>query len=510
MSGSLLLGVDIGTSSSKGVLCTPDGEVLASAVVAHDTSFPRPGWAEHDADAIWWTELVAICHKLTSGPFSAADIGGVAVSAIGPCLLPLDASGAPLRPAILYGIDTRATAEIELLNDQCGQQAILDLSGVALTSQTVGPKILWLRRNEPDLFARTAMVHSASDYLVYKLTGEHVMDFHTATYLAPLFDRQRMAWDDRFADAVIELDRLPRLGYASEIAGHITPRASAETGLPVGTPVTFGTIDVAAESLSVGITDPGDTMVMYGSTMFLLSLVEAPVPDPRMWTLPYSLPEPRVVAGGMATSGLITQWFRNVAARDLQQIEREGGENAFSQLAAEALSIPAGAEGLICLPYFAGERTPLHDADARGMFAGLTLRHTRAHLYRAILEGVGYGARHNLDVMAEMGAAPIRCVAVGGGAQNDLWLQIVSDITGITQHIPERTMGASYGDAFLSGLATGLVSGPEVLNDSWVRIDRQITPNPAYTALYDHQYEIYRSLYETTKDAIHRLARGPA
>ncbi|HVL23767.1 MAG TPA: FGGY family carbohydrate kinase, partial [Thermomicrobiales bacterium] len=276
--GSLLIGVDIGTSSAKGVLTTPDGEVLATAIVAHETSFPRPGWAEHDADAIWWGEFVALCRQLTSGRYTAADVGAVAVSAIGPCVLPLDAAGTPLRPAILYGIDTRATAEIDLLNAQLGEDAIFALGGMALTSQTMGPKILWLRRHAPELFDRTAMIHSSSDYIVYRLTGEHVMDRHTASYFAPLFNIETLAWDDRYADAVIGLDRLPRLGDATDIAGVITPAASAETGLPAGIPVTFGTIDAAAEAVSVGVRHPGDTMIMYGSTMFFLAAMDAPRP----------------------------------------------------------------------------------------------------------------------------------------------------------------------------------------------------------------------------------------
>jgi xylulokinase len=501
MSGSLLIGVDIGTASSKGVLTTPDGEVLASAVVAHETSFPRPGWAEHDADAIWWGEFGALCRELTAGRYTGADVCAVAVRAVGPCMLPLDATGTPLRPAILYGIDTRATAEIDLLNAQLGPDAIFAHGGMALTSQTMGPKILWLRRNAPDLFARTAMVHSSSDYIVSRLTGEHVMDRHTASYFAPLFNIETLAWDDRFADAVIGIDRLPRLGDATDIAGTITPAASAETGLPAGTPVTFGTIDAAAEAVSVGVRHPGDTMIMYGSTMFFLAAMHHPRPDPRMWTPAHPLPGLRSVTCGMATSGLLTTWVCDVMAG--HHTERDA---AFEELIAAATATPPGAEGLICLPYFAGERTPLHDPDARGIFAGLTLRHTRPHIFRATLEGIAFGARHNIEVMAEMQATPQRLVAVGGGTKNPLWLQVISDITGIRQEIPERTIGASYGNAFMAGLGSGIIPGIDALEASWVRIVDQVTPNPAHAARYAELYAVYRDLYEHTKNDMHRLA----
>ena len=500
MAGTLLLGVDIGTSSSKGVLCTSEGDVVASTVVHHDTSFPRPGWAEHDADGLWWGEFVEICQRLLKDSNRSADVGAVAISAIGPCMLPLDADGHPLRPAVLYGIDTRATAEIAWLEERHGAEAIFALGGMPLSTQAVGPKILWLRRHEPELFARTAMVHSSSDYVVYRLTGEHVIDRHTASAFNPLFDIERLEWDDRFAGDIIGLDRLPRLLDTNEIAGYVTAAASAETGLPEGIPVTPGTIDVAAESLSVGVVEPGQMMLMYGSTFFLLNLVAEHRTDPRLWPAAYSLPGRRAIMGGMATSGLITKWFREELAGDERRKEAETGESAYGQLCDLADAVPAGSEGVICLPYFAGERTPLHNPDARGMFAGLTLRHTRGHLYRSILEGVGYGVRHHLEIMAEAGAMPDSIIAVGGGTQGDVWVQIVSDITGVSQLIPERTLGASYGDAMLAGLASGIVDSVERLVGGWTRIARRIDPNPDRASVYDAGYAIYRELYERTTE----------
>lgn len=499
MSGSLLLGVDIGTASTKGVLCAPDGTVLATAIVEHETSFPHPGWAEHDADALWWAEVVAVTRQLTSGPHHASEVGAVAVSAIGPCMLPVSADGKPLRPAVLYGIDTRATAEGEWLTGRIGADAIVALSGMALNSQTMGPKIRWLRNHEPELHASTAMIHSASDYVTFKLTGEHVMDLHTASYFAPLFNIETLAWDDRYANLVINLDQLPRLGHATDIAGGVTARASAETGLPAGTPVTFGTIDAAAEAISVGVLAPGDTMAMYGSTMFFLGTVVNPRPDARMWTVAHPLPGRRTVTAGLATAGLLTTWFRDVT---LSATDRN---NAYAQLIADATASPPGADGVICLPYFAGERTPIHDPEARGIFAGLTLRHTRAHLFRAVLEGIAFAARHNLEVMRQMNAPPGRLVAVGGGTKNPLWVQVTSDITGVPQEIPERTIGASLGDAFMAGLGSGIVPDLSALSRDWVRIVDRIEPDPDHAERYDQMYALYLDLYGQTRETMHRL-----
>jgi xylulokinase len=507
MPGHLLLGIDIGTSSSKGVLCTSEGEILASATMDHQTSFPKSGWAEHDADAVWWDDFVAICRRLLSGKYGGEDVGAVGVSAIGPCMLPIDSSGRPLRAAILYGIDSRATAEIAWLENRYGQDSLYQRGGMMLTSQSVGPKILWLRNHEPKIFSQTAMVHSSSDYIVYRLTAEHVLDRHTASAFNPLFNMERLEWDDQFSHTIIEQDRLPRLADANEVAGTVTPAASSETGLKIGTPVAAGTIDVAAESISVGVVNPGEMMLMYGSTMFLLNLVGQFRPDRRLWTGAYSLPGRRVMTGGMATSGLITKWFRDELAAGERWNEIKTSMSAYQQLGEQAATIGPGSDGLVCLPYFAGERTPIFDPDARGIFAGLTLRHTRGHLYRSVLEGVGYAVRHHLEIMRELKCMPDRIIAVGGGTQSDLWLQIVSDIAGVTQLIPQKTIGASYGDAFLAGLAAGIIPSTDALADGWVRIARAVEPDLARSAVYDEYYGIYRALYENTKDQAHALSR---
>ena len=507
MAGQLLLGVDIGTYSSKGVLCTPAGEVLATETIEHGLSLPRPGWAEHDADAIWWGEFAAISRALLSGRWSGADVGGVAVSAIGGCLLPVDEQDRPLRPGILYGIDTRATAEIDELNARFGEGPMFALGAMALTSQALGPKILWMKKNEPQIYARTAKVHTASGYLILKLTGEHVIDRHTGCYYNPLVDIATLDWDGRFAEPIIELDRLPRFAWSDEVVGQVTAAAAAETGLAVGTPVTGGTVDAAAEAISVGVVDPGDMMIMYGTTMFFIQVTARPNPDPRMWSTGWCFPGLYDITGGMSTTGALTRWFRDELGGVELVAQAAGGPNAYAALAEQAAAVSPGCEGLICLPYFSGERTPINDPLARGVYAGLTLSHTRGHLYRASLEGTGYGVRQNLETMADMGATPRRIVAVGGGAQNPTWLQIVSDITGHEQIVPERVIGASYGDAFLAGVATGIIPDRRAINTEWVKVARVVEPDRITHERYAAYYEVYESLYRHTKADMHALAR---
>lgn len=509
MSGSLLLGIDVGTLSSKGVLCTPAGEVLAQHQVEHGLSFPRPGWAEHDADRVWWDDLCAVCRALIEGAgVEAADVAGIAVSALGADLVPLDAGGRALRPAILYGIDTRSGAEIAELNERFGADEILKTSGASLSAQSIGPKILWLRRHEPEVYAQTRLICSASSFLVYRLCGAYVLDPTTAAFYDPLFDVHTQEWSDRFAEAILGAGRLalPRLAWPGELVGRVMPLAAQACGLQPGTPVTAGTIDVLSEALSVGVVAPGDMLAVYGTTACLYLVSQAVVSHPALWPLPHGLPGQHSLVAGMATTGALTRWFRDQFAPQELAAQAAGGPNAYAALTAQAADVPPGSEGLVLLPYFAGERTPLMDAQARGVIAGLTLAHGRGHLYRAILEATAYGLAHNTEVMRSAGAQPTRIVAAGGGTQSDLWLQIVSDVTDWTQELPAQRIGACYGDAFWAGLATGQVDLGD-LNRSWVQIERRFHPHPGRHALYQQYYRIYRDLYEHTAEDVHALAR---
>jgi xylulokinase len=497
--GELLLGVDVGTYSSKGVLVSPDGRVLKSQVVEHGLQIPHPGWAEQDADGVWWADVVAICRGLLDGePYTGADVAAVSLSAIGPCLLPLDREGRPLRPGILYGVDTRATEEIEFLERSIGPEELFRLSGMALSSQAVGPKILWLKRHEPEVWRQTARLTTASSYLTYRLTGEHVMDRHTASHYIPLFDLKRLEWTDRYAREVADPSLLPRLGFSDELAGEVSPQGARETGLKAGTPVAVGAVDALAEAVSVGVAQPGDLMLMYGSTAFFILVQESPTPDPRLWTVAGARRGQYNLAAGMATSGSLTRWFRDELARDLLEAE------AYERLYRAAEGVPPGSRGLLVLPYFSGERTPINDPKARGLIAGLSLSHRREELFRAALEGVGYGIRHNLETFREIGAPLKRVVAVGGGTKGRTWLQIVCDISGQEQLLPEVTIGASYGDAFLAGVAGGLLRWEDL--EGWVRLEERIVPDPTHQARYDELYRLYLELYSATRDLVHRLA----
>ena len=495
----LLLGIDVGTYSSKGVLAEPDGTVLQSHVVEHEMDIPHPGWAEQDADAVWWGDVVKICRALLGGsPYRGEDVGGVAVSAIGPCMLPLDRHGWPLRPGILYGVDTRASKEIDSLNRELGEETVYAFSGMAFSSQAVGPKILWMRDKEPDLWKQVDHITTASSYLVYRLTGEKVMDRHTASHYMPLMDIQLLEWSGRFADSIVDIGKLPRLGWSDEIAGRISRKAADITGLQAGTPVAVGAVDALSEAISVGAVGPGDLMIMYGSTAFFILVLDSPRPDKRMWTVAGAFPGQYNLAAGMATTGSLTRWFRDELAADLPK------DRAYERLFDDAVTVEPGAGGLLMLPYFSGERTPVNDPDARGVVVGLTLAHTRRHLFRALLEGVAYGIRHNIETFRSIGAEVKRVVAVGGGTKSRTWLQIVSDVAGISQTVPALTIGASYGDAFLAGVAAGILRREDL--QQWVTAGVTIDPDVSLKPSYDRYYADYLLLYRQTRGLVHRLA----
>ncbi|GAA2272839.1 FGGY-family carbohydrate kinase [Streptomyces atrovirens] len=487
MPRNAVIGVDIGTSSSKGVLVGLDGTLIRSAVREHTPERPGPGRFEMDA-SVWWREFTELARELTAA--GDTTVVAVGVSGMGPCVLLTDEHDTPLRPAVLYGVDTRSVAQIHHLEKRLGADEIIRRCGSALTTQAAGPKIAWIAEEEPGLYARARRLYMPSSWLVRKLTGAYVLDHHSASQCTPLYDTHAGDWYAPWAAEAAPGIDLPPLRWSGETAGVLTAEAARETGLPAGIPVTTGTIDAWAEALSVGAQHIGDLMLMYGTTMFLIHTVPEPLTSPSLWGTVGALPGTRNLAGGMATSGAVTNWLRDLfTGADHTELTRLATESG------------PGANGLLMLPYFSGERTPVMDPDARGVIAGLTLSHTRGDLYRAALEATGFGVRHNIEGIEAAGGDIRRVVAVGGGTQGALWTQIVSDITGRPQELRTITIGASYGGALL---AAQLVA--DVSIDDWNPVRETVTPRAEHTGRYDELYALYRRLYPDTMATVHALA----
>ncbi len=450
---------------------------------------PHPGWVEHDAEEVWWKDFTALCSDIlgeAEGPVAA-----VCVSGIGPCFLPAGEGGRPLRPGILYGVDTRAVKEVEELTERYGKEKIVERCGNPLTSQSVGPKIAWVRRNEPDVWEETRYFFMAHTFVAYKLTGAYVLDHPAAGMCEPLYDHKEHRWIEEVAEEVAPGLEMPDLRWPADVAGEVTQEAAEDTGLPAGIPVVTGTVDAWSEAASIGVREPGDLMVMYGTTALTMEIVSDPLPSSNLWSTAGPFAGTNVLAGGMATSGALTNWIRKLSE-----------DKTFAELTEEASEVPVGSGGLIVLPYFAGERNPISDPDARGVICGLTMRHTRGHLYRAVLEACAFGIRHLLEAVHDAGGEAKRLVAVGGGTKGGLWTQIVSDVIDERQELPEQTIGAAYGDALLAGIGGGVVDA----DTDWSSIAETVEPNPDNRELYDELYVLYKDLYQDTRATAHALA----
>lgn len=487
----LVIGIDFGTGSSKGVLTRLNGKVIATSEKPHQVSLPKPGHVEHDAEEIWWKDFLAIVADLlhqATGP-----VVGITTSGIGPCSVFCDVDGVPLRPAILYGVDTRAYKEIDELTAKIGEDALIEKCGNILSSQSHGPKFLWTVRNEPWVWEKTKYFFTAHSYIIFKLTGEYVLDHRTASMFDPMYSPKTQSWIPEWSEMCAPGLSLPELKYSNEIAGHITAKGARISGLPEGIPVGMGSVDSACEALSIGVKDPGDIMVMYGSSMVAELIADRFMAHRNLWACTGLYPGTNTLVGGLSASGSLTTWLKNIT----------GGVD-YAVLTEEAADVPAGSNGLLALPYFAGERAPIIDPRARGVIAGLTLNTTRGDLYRAMLEAASFGARHLIESIQEAGGEGKRFIAVGGGTKGGLWPQIVSDICGVEQIIPKRTIGASYGDALISAQNVGAADE----STSWMKPASIVYPDPDNKIIYDEFFASYLKLYPATKGVMHFLTES--
>ena len=486
---TLFMGLDVGSSSTKGVLVDERGRLEAAAELPHGIRRPRPGWAEHDAEHDWWASTVEVCHRLVDGrPRRAAAVG---VSGLGPCLLPTDSAGRPLRPAILYGIDTRAGSQIARLTEELGASEILARCGSRLTSQSVGPELRWLMEEEPAVWSATRRVFGAASYLAFRLTGEYVLDHHTASHWAPLYDVRRNMWIDEWVDRVARGVSLPRLVWPQETCGRVSPTAAAATGLAEGTPVIGGTIDSWAEVAASGLRGPGEGLLVYGTSMFLVEVDSPARPDRRLWSTVGFTPGSLNSSAGVGSAGALTSWLRGLT-----------GDAPYDALYEEAAAAGPGAGGLLAFPYFAGERTPLFDPDLRGALFGLTAAHGRGHVFRALLESSAFAVRHNLETMHEAGATIGGLRSSGGGTPHPLWPQIVSDVAGLAQDVRGSASAAAAGAALLAAISVGAAT----LESQWQQTGVAVGPREELRPLYDDLYARFRELTLATLPQAHALA----
>ncbi len=488
---AVVLGVDIGTTNSKGVACLGDGTVVARAMRSHDVSRPAPGQVEHDAEGVWWGDTVALCRELTNAVGAPERIRAIAVTTCGPCLVPVDGAGDPLRPGILYGVDTRAGEEIRLLEEEIGAGVIQRMSRMPLTSQSVGPKLAWVARHEPEVVRRTTAWHTATSFIVARLSGVAVIDHHQASYFAPFIDAHRRVWDTRHA-AGAGLPglaaTLPTLGWPGDVAGTVTSAAARVTGLREGVPVLVGTSDGPMEALAMGAAQPGIVAITHGSTTTLTAFARPARQPGGLWVTEGLSPDRPCVGGGLTTTGTLMTWLAELLVPELDAV------TAAAVLEHEATASPPGARDVIVLPAFAGTSVPVQDSGARGVIAGLTLTHGRSDIARAVLEGIAFGVRHLIEAAEQAGIEVVHLRASGGGTANELALQIVSDVLGREQAVAVPPAGAAKGAARLAAEAVGITEP----SADWFVPDRRIEPDLRNRAVYDDAYRGYLRLAEAS------------
>ena len=498
------LGIDIGTYESKGVVIDGACRVVAMHEERHGLENPRANYFEHDAQAVWWGDFCKITHALLEKTgLTNTDIAAVGASTLGADLVAVDKNCMPLRKAILYGIDARADREISALNEIYSPEEILAFNGRPLCSNDVPPKILWLKNNEPENYEKTYKFLTGSSFITAKLTGRYVIDrFLAYGAFTPLYDPKTGGIDARYCGVFCRPDQLAEVCDTTDIAGGVTKQAAMETGLLEGTPVIVGADDSAAEAISTGILEPGDMMAQFGSSMYLIGLCDRLIHDTRIWSGGFIIPGVYSVQGGTNNAGTLTRWYRDQIFPEALEKETRTGINAYQTMLDGIDEIPPGSAGLITLPYFAGERTPVNDPQAKGVLFGLTLAHTRAHMYRSALEAVGYSLAWHMDIFRQ-NRVDIRTVyAVGGGTKAPVWMQIICDILGVELVTADVSIGASFGDAMMAAIGVGHFHSFADLR-AYIQPGRRYVPDMVKHAQYIPYCEKFRRLYENNKELMH-------
>jgi xylulokinase len=490
----LLLGVDVGTQMTKAVVCNLAGEVLASTTAAHPTEMVRIGWYEHDAEASWWGGFCQVTQEaLACDNVRAEDIVAVGCSSMTPNMLPLDREGEPLRTAILY-CDARSREVYPEILARVTEEEVFQRGGFPLTVHGgwQGTQLLWMRRHQPELYARTAKVVGTTNFLVFRLTGELVADYALARCNVPFYDQHMCSWSEEICHLLdVPANLFPdRIGYSADVAGQVTAAAARACGLLEGTPVIFGAMDTNADMVAAGVTEPGDVGLAYGTALIGTKCLDKPYRGTIGLSNNYVVPKRYLCGAGVQTGGAMTRWFRDAFGAQEKAREADGGPNAFAALSELAEQVPPGSEGLILLPLFGGERCLMEGRLAPGMVLGLSTFHGRAHLYRAMLEGTAYEMRRQLERIAPQ-VSLARVSSVGGGTQNRAWTEIMSDVLGAEQRCFPETSGAPFGDAYLAGLGVGLFSDFESLVRDWVTGGYTVTPCPDRRQVYDEAYVLY-------------------
>jgi len=502
------IGVDVGTSGTKAILIDREGNLLASATCSYDLSTPRPGWAEQDPEDWWNATKESIRRVLEDSSVDRKEINGIGLSGQMHGTVFLDGKNRVLRPAILW-CDQRTAAECDYITETIGKARLTRLTCNPALTGFSAPKIVWLRDNEPETYKKVEKVLLPKDYIRFRLSGEFAGEVSDASGTL-LFDVSNRRWSDEVLDKLeIPAKWLPPVYESVEPSTKLRGDLAAELGLTTGTPIVGGGGDQAAGGVGNGVVEEGLVSTALGTSGVVFASSDSPKLDEqsRVHTFCHAAPGIWHVMGVMLSAGGSLQWFRNNLGGE--EISEAGKKNMdpYEILTSKAEAAPVGSEGLIFLPYLAGERTPYPDPFARGVFYGISHRHDKAHLIRSVMEGVTYGLRDSLEIFHGMEIEVNQIRASGGGARSKLWRQMQADMFNSPVVTIDKDEGPAYGVALLAAVGTGAYSSVAEACDSTISINSQVEPIPENVDRYNAYYQIYRKLYQDLRETFTESAR---
>ena len=493
----LIIAIDAGTTGVRSMLFTVSGTVLAKAYEEFDSLFPSPSWVEQEAPNWWTSACKTIQRCLKSVPFSPDEVIAVSVTNQRETVVPLDAEKRPLRHAIVWQ-DRRTVAQCDWIRENISAETIYTITGLTIDPYFTAPKILWIKEHQPDIFGNTDQFMLVHDFIIHRLTDNTVTDFSNASRTM-LFDLKSGNWSKKLLDAFeIPSEKLPKPVPSGTKVGEVTPQAAKISGLIEGTPVIAGGGDQQCAALGVGVVCEGMIKSTTGTGTFILAHSDKIRLDTKRRVLcsRHVVEDAFVVEASMFTTGSVLRWFRDQFGRDECIAAEEKEVDPYEVLVDEAAQIPAGSEGVFHIPHLVGAGAPYWNPHARGVFAGLALGHTRHHLIRAILEGVSYEIRTNLDVMRDLNLPASEVRVTGGAARSEVWMQIQADVLGIPIIRTELEEATALGAAILACKGVGIFKSVTEAVEQMIHEKPQLIPNPENSSIYDTGFERYKKLYK--------------
>ena len=499
MSKDYLLGIDIGTSACKVAIFNKNGKVMASANGDYPVYYPHEGWAQQKPDEWWHAVCGAICECLETGNISGEQIAGVGIDGQSWSAIAIDHEGNVLTDTPIW-MDTRAQEICDRLNNEIGSENIFNVAGNSLQPSYTTAKILWYKENMPEVYNKIYKILQSNSFIAYRLTGAITQDLSQG-YGLHCFDMRTGTWDEVMCEKMgIPVDFLPEIVACDKVVGTVTEEAAAQSGLTVGTPVVAGGLDAACGTLGAGVIHPGETQEQGGQAGGMSICMDTYKADKRLILSYHAAPGQWILQGGTVGGGGVMRWLEHEFA-DYERVKgKELGKSSLDLFNELAEKVAPGSDGLVFLPYMSGERSPIWDPYAKGVYYGLDFSKTKGHFVRAAMEGVALSLRHNLDVALEAGATVSELRSMGGSANSLLWTQMKSDVTGKRIIVPSSDTATTLGAVILAGVGVGMYKDFEEAVDRTVVIKRHHEPNPDVWAAYDKNYKVYLKLYENLKD----------